>query len=51
MSREVEIYWGDLTPEARQRLKEAGFDDLNVIEGVFPLTVIPIEDDEEEIEF
>ena len=48
--REIEIFWDDLKPEAQQRLKEAGFDDGNVIDGVFPLCIIPIEDEDEELD-
>lgn len=36
----VEIYWKDLSEEAQQRLIEAGLDDENVTDGVFPVTTL-----------
>lgn len=43
MENIIEIYWYDLPEEKQQELLEAGFDNQNVVDGVFPLTHIFIE--------
>lgn len=42
MENIVEIYWYDLPEEKQQELLAAGFDNQNVVDGVFPLTEIYI---------
>ena len=43
MEKIIEIFWYDLPEEKQQELLEAGFDNQNVVDGVFPLTHIFID--------
>jgi hypothetical protein len=40
----IEINWSDLTKFMQEYLIEQGYDDDNVIDNVFPLTILEIED-------
>ena len=44
---EKAIYWDDLTEAFQFELIDAGFDNQNIIDGVFPVTIIyvPTEED------
>lgn len=54
--KEIQIYWNDLTEEKQNELIEAGLDDEEVIEGVYPVATIlteeefPYETEEEVVE-
>jgi hypothetical protein len=41
---EIQIYWDDLTEECKQRLIEKGFNNTNVVDGIFPITTVVIAD-------
>lgn len=43
MENIIEIFWYDLPEEKQQELLEAGFDNQNVVDGVFPLTQVFID--------
>lgn len=44
----IGIYWYDLTQEKQQELLDAGYDNQNVVDGVFPLSEILIDVDEDD---
>ena len=46
MNIEVEVYWHDLSEYMQQELLRAGYDNTNIIDGVFPITVIYMEGDD-----
>lgn len=46
---EIEVYWNDLSEKVQDELISAGYDDVNVTSGVFPVTTIFV-DTEEELE-
>ena len=43
MEKTIEIFWYDLPEAKQQELLEAGFDNQNVVDGVFSLTQIYID--------
>lgn len=46
MEIEVEIYWDDLSDARQQELLDAGYDNGNVTNGVFPITTIYVGDED-----
>ena len=40
MENYIEIYWNDLSEDKQLELTQNGFDNQNIIDGVFPLTTI-----------
>jgi len=44
--KEIEIFWNDLTEEAKEKLKKAGLKDENIEENLYPIATIVIEEEE-----
>lgn len=45
---EIEIYWDDLSEAKQEELIEAGYDNVNVMSGCFPVTMIFVDGEGEE---
>lgn len=46
-NKTVDIYWNELSEETRQELLSKGYDNQNIIDGVFPVTTVFIDSGDE----
>lgn len=45
MNKLIEVYWDDLSERVQNELIESGYDNDNVIDGVFPIFVYEVHND------